>query len=162
MVYDGLSALGLYRGLTRGLDVLIDWLEEHNLSELPLGRTDIDGNRVFANVMQTSTKLLEDAHFEIHHRYLDVQVDLDGVERVRTTPSAVVPTGPFDELADKGYCDAAADNTDVLEGSLAQGHFAIFMVNEPHMPNLAPAGEEPAPLKKVCFKVLADAFWDEI
>ena len=39
MIYDGLEARGLYRGLSKGLDVLIDWLDEHDVHELPLGKT---------------------------------------------------------------------------------------------------------------------------
>lgn len=34
MIYDGLSAFGLYRGLSKGLDVLIDWLEHNDPAEV--------------------------------------------------------------------------------------------------------------------------------
>lgn len=161
MIYDGLTALGRYRGLTRGLDVLIDWLCAHDPAELPLGTTPIDGTRVYANVMQSTTKRLEDARFETHRRYLDVQIDLEGAECFRTTPGAVELLGTFDEAADKGYCRAAAGNNDMLEGCLAGGRFAVFMVGEPHMPNLVCPGCEPGPIKKICFKVLDDRFWDK-
>ena len=35
MIYDGLSKLNRYRGLYKGLDVLIDWLDLHDMRELP-------------------------------------------------------------------------------------------------------------------------------
>lgn len=162
MIYDGLSALPLYRGLSRGLDVLIDWIAENDIHELPLGKTCIDGERVYANVMNAKTRRVEDARFETHRKYMDVQVDLEGYEWFRTTPGAVVPNGEFDVDTDKGYCLAAEGNTDMLEGSLENGRFAVFMVDEPHMPNLVAPGAEPSDLKKICFKVVDDRFWDEV
>lgn len=162
MIYDGLGAIGLYRGLFRGLDVLIDWLGENDPAELPLGKTAIDGERVFANVMCASTKYEKNARFETHRRYMDVQIDLEGAERFKTTPGATVPAGEFDEAADKGYCHAAEGNDDLLEGTLAHGRFVVFMIGEPHMPNLVREGEEPGPIKKICFKVAGDEFWDEV
>ena len=70
MIYDGLSALGLYRGLSRGLDVLIDWLDGNDPASLPIGRTEILGDKVFANVMNARTRTPEDARFETHRRYM--------------------------------------------------------------------------------------------
>lgn len=160
MIYDGLGALERYRGLKRGLDVLIDWLGEHDLAALPLGITPIDGERVYANVMDAATKREEDARFEVHRRYLDVQVDLEGAECFKTTPGATEPVAPFDEAADKGYCRAAQGNTDLLAGTLAGGRFAVFMVGEPHMPNLVCEGSEPGRIRKICFKVLDDPYWE--
>ena len=162
MIYDGLDAIGLYRGLTRGLDVLIDWLGKNDPADLPIGITEIDGKRVYANVMNTSTKHEKNARFEMHRKYLDVQVALEGAERFKTTPGAMGGAGDFDEAADKGYCRAAEGNDDLLEGCLADGRFAVFMIGEPHMPNLVLPGAEPGPVKKVCFKVVGDQFWDEV
>ena len=161
MIYDGLEARGLYRGLSKGLDVLIDWLDEHDVHELPLGKTEILGNKVFANVMDAKTRRFEDARFETHRKYMDVQVDLEGFERFMTTPGETVPAGEFYVAADKGYCHEAPGNTNLLEGSLDQGRFVVFMVGEPHMPNLVPEGTEPGPIKKICFKVISDQYWDE-
>lgn len=47
MIYDGLDVIERYRGLSRGLDVLIDWLGKNDPKDLPLGKTEIDGSRVF-------------------------------------------------------------------------------------------------------------------
>ena len=89
MIYDGLDVIERYRGLSRGFDVLIDWLGKNDPKDLPLGKTEIDGSRVFANVMEAKTKRREDARFEFHHRYADVQIDLEGEERFFTTPPLV-------------------------------------------------------------------------
>ncbi len=161
MIYDGLDAIGRYRGISRGLDVLIDWLAKNDPATLPLGITRIDGDRVYANVMEARTKHLEDARFEVHRRYHDVQIDLEGAERFFTTPGAVKPVEEFDEGTDKGYCLPVPENDDLLEGSLDHGRFALFWVGEPHCPNVVLPGEEPGALRKICFKVLADDYWSE-
>lgn len=162
MIYDGLGRTGLYRGLTRGLDVLIDWLSTNDPASLPLGTTHILGDKVYANVMDARTRAVTDARFETHRRYMDVQIDLAGRERFLTTPGATVPLGEFDVAGDKGYCHEAPGNHDLLEGALGDDHFVIFMIGEPHMPNLICEGEESGPIRKICFKVLGDQFWDEL
>ena len=156
MIYDGLKEIGRYRGLNDNLDTLIDWLSEHDVAELALGKTVIDGDKVFANTMESSTKPLEEGRFEFHRHYADVQVDLEGAERFCTTPGAIDITVPYDEASDKGYGLAAEGNDDVLTGTLDHGRFVVYVPGEPHMCNIVIPGEEVGPLKKICFKVLWD------
>ena len=56
MICDALEHLNRYRGLHRNLDTAIDYLTAyhvaHDLSDLPLGRTEVDGENVFINVME--------------------------------------------------------------------------------------------------------------
>ena len=63
MIYDQLSNVERYRGLYKGLDVLIDWLGEHDPAQLPVGRNDICGDKVYANVMEPTTRPLSEAHY---------------------------------------------------------------------------------------------------
>ena len=160
MIIDSLQAIGRYRGISAGLDILIDWLEHNNPAELPVGSNQIAGDRVFANVMDATTRPATDALYEAHHRYMDVHVDITGVESFKTCLSAVEPAGPFDEETDGGLFAPHAEE-DALEGILGPGRFVVFLPDEQHMPTLVPAGAEPAPVHKICFKVLADAYWNE-
>lgn len=161
MIYDGLKVIERYRGVSRGLDVLIDWLGQNDPAKLPLGKTEIDGKRVFANVMEAKTKRYEDARFEFHHKYADVQIDLEGEERFFTTPGVTDVTVEYDGSADKGYCLAAAGNDDILGGTLADGHFVMYVPGEPHMCNIVMPDEEVGPIRKICFKLISDEYWDE-
>ena len=151
MIYDEMANIARYRGISKALDALIDWLGSHDYRELPLGRTDIDGDHAFANVQETSTRKLEDARFEVHRRYMDVQVDLDGREAFRVGQGAT-SNESFDEGKDFGLLDAA----DYVEGNLDHGRMAIYLVGEPHMPNLVYPGDGVRALRKICFKVEAD------
>ena len=161
MIYDGLGQIGLYRGLFRGLDVLIDWLDENDLNDLPLGRTEILGKKVFINKMNANTRTFENGRFETHRRYMDVQIDLKGAENFKTTPGEIAYTGEFDVEGDKGFGHETPDNHDLIDGTLKNGHFALFMIGEAHMPNLVCDGAEPGTIEKVCVKILGDQFWDE-
>ena len=100
--------------------------------------------------------------YDSNRKYMDVQIDLEGAECFKTTPGETVPAGEFDVEGDKGYCHEAPGNDDLLDGTLEGGRFAVFMIGEPHMPNLVVPGQEVGPIKKICFKVVGDQYWDEV
>ena len=82
MIYDMLANVQKYRGISKNLDTAIDFLVKTDLSALPLGRTEIDGDNVFANVMEAQAKPVEELHFEIHKKYMDIQIDIEGTELI--------------------------------------------------------------------------------
>lgn len=47
MIYDNISNVSHYKGISKWLDKAIEFLEVTDLSALPLGRTAICGDRVF-------------------------------------------------------------------------------------------------------------------
>lgn len=161
MIYDGMDVIERYRGLYKGLDVLIDWLGEHECRKLETGPHEILGDKVFALVQDAKTRTYGTARYEVHRRYMDLQVDIEGAERFFVTSGPTEPLGEYDETSDKQYVKAAPDNGDEIEGTLEKRHFAIFVAHEPHMPNVICATTEPVAIRKVCFKILTDEFWDE-
>lgn len=156
MILDQIQNIGRYRGFSRGLDVLIDWLGAHDCAELEVGRHDILGDKVFANVQAPTTRPASEAHFETHARYMDVQVDVNGREAFRVAQGETVVVTPFDAGDDFGLCDAER----FVEADLDESRFVVFLVGEPHMPTLEFPGDGAQPIKKICFKVLADEFFD--
>ena len=48
-----------------------------------------------------------------------------------------------------------------MAGDLADDMFALFVAGGPHMPTLEFPGDGAQPVKKICFKLLADAYWEE-
>lgn len=157
MIYGALEDLGRYRGMSRGLDVLIDWLAENDPSALEVGSHRILGDKVYANVMEATTRPVQGAHHECHHRYHDLQIDLSGREAFHVALGAVTMVEDYDEAGDFELMDAES----AVAGDLADGKFAIFVVGEPHMPTLQYGDDGAQPVKKICFKILADEFWDE-
>ena len=80
MVTDSLQNLEQYRGLHKNMDTVIDFLKKCDLTALPDGKTVIDGEQVFVNVMEADLREAEGAEYEYHKRYADLQIDISGSE----------------------------------------------------------------------------------
>lgn len=147
MIYDKLSNIALYKGTNKNLDLAIDFILNHDLYELPSGKTILDGSNVYINVMETSAYPIEERSYEIHYNYMDIQIDLEGIERVDTGDCTKVLTVNYNEESDVGTVTCA----DLAGCILGPGNFIICMPGEPHKPNIL-VGENAA-LKKCVFKV---------
>ena len=131
MICDTLQHLGRYRGLHPNLDTAIDYLLTHDLAALPLGRTEVDGDKVFINVMDADLQPQEGSHLEYHKKYADLQVDLTGGERWGFASAPGTEVKPF--AGDIGFVDTA----DAVTGTLGEERFALFFPLELHRPSIA-------------------------
>ena len=82
MIVDSFDYIACYKGLHPNLDKAIDWLNSHTLDALENGKTIIDGENVFVNVMDADLRDADGAAFEYHRRYADLQIDLTGSEHL--------------------------------------------------------------------------------
>lgn len=57
MIYDKLENIGRYKGMNKHLDTAIDYILHNDLSSLPSGRTELDGDNVYINVMEAAAGL---------------------------------------------------------------------------------------------------------
>ena len=138
MICDTLEHLNRYRGFHENLDTAIDYLTAycvgHTLADLPLGRTEVDGENVFINVMEADLKPGEGANPEYHRRYADLQIDITGGEGWGYTNE---PGEEVDEYTvDCGFQDSAS----VVSGALGEGRFVLFFPTELHKPGLVQDG----------------------
>ena len=102
MLIDSFDYIACYKGLHPNLDTAIDWLNSHTLDALENGRTIIDGENVFVNVMDADLRDAEGAAFEYHRRYADLQIDLSGGEHWGWA-SEGRPEGEFSTESDVGF-----------------------------------------------------------
>lgn len=130
MLTDTLQNLPRYRGLHPNLDTAIDYLQAADLTALPLGRTVVDGEKVFVNVMEAELRPAKGAAFEYHRRYADLQIDLTGSEYWAWAAGGT-PQGDFDPAADVGF----ATGPEQSSGTLGEGRFALFLPGEYHKPS---------------------------
>lgn len=56
---------------------LFDYLKSHNLLDMPLGRKELDGERLFINNDNPTLLAAEEQRMEVHRRYIDVHIPLD-------------------------------------------------------------------------------------
>ena len=64
------------------------------------GSHAILGDKVFANVMAPTTRPEEGAHYETHHRYHDLQIDVEGRESFKVSQGETTLVEPFNEADD--------------------------------------------------------------
>lgn len=88
MIYDTLANLPRYRGIHPNLDKAIDYLCANDVAALANGHYEPDGDRVMVNVMDAAYRALEDARFEAHRLYADLQISLTGDESIGWRPLA--------------------------------------------------------------------------
>ena len=94
MICDTLDQLHLYKGFHKNLDTAIEFLAAHPLDTLPLGRTEVDGDEVFINVMDADLKPHTGSHAEYHRLYADRQKGQRGCRFRRSGRGAVRPLLP--------------------------------------------------------------------
>ena len=77
-----------YKGISESLDMAIDFLAKGDFELLIDGKNIIDGENVFANVMNYDTKNIEDGVQEGHKKYIDIHVAISGKERLGIADSS--------------------------------------------------------------------------
>lgn len=153
MLYDHLENIAQYKGLYKGLDAVIEWLAHNDLDQLPMGRTDILGDKVFVNKAEAQLRPVEEAQYECHKKYMDLQIDLEGSEGFKACSGEFVWTKPYREETDGGL----GNGREGCAGRLGNGMFVLFPAEEPHMPNLLTEDKQ---VKKAVFKILRDELFD--
>ena len=71
MILDLLENLKSYEALNPHFSKVISFIENADLANLPLGRNEICGEVVYANVMEAMPKTKDEAFVEIHRRYIE-------------------------------------------------------------------------------------------
>lgn len=146
MIYDHLNNIKNYKGMNPNLDTAIDFILKTDLNTLPEGRTEIDGEAVFANVMTAQTHELAEDSYEIHYQYMDIQIDLSGAEVIATGKGEQTPLGE-----QKGDF-LAVRSAEGARCRLGDGYFQICMPLEAHGPGGWTEGV-PETIRKCVFKV---------
>ncbi|MDX1948575.1 MAG: YhcH/YjgK/YiaL family protein [Pirellulaceae bacterium] len=132
MILDVLANSHLYGGLPR-LAAGLAWLQNTDLDGVPLGKTVLDGDRLFALVQEYTPKPATVGKFEAHRRYWDIQYVARGIERMgwNTLARMTVSESHSDER-DVAFFHGPGDFFLVPAGS-----FAIFGPHDVHMPGVA-------------------------
>jgi biofilm protein TabA len=119
----------------------------------PEGKITLGDDGMYLNVMSYATRAPEDAGavLESHRHMVDIQMTLDGSERIDWFPaeSLAIKT-PYDAARDAQFYhrpDAAPASVNV-----APGTFVVLFPEDAHMPQLATARGN-ARVKKVVVKV---------
>lgn len=147
MIYDKLENISNYLGCNSNLDIAIRYITSHDLSALPMGRTELSDGGVFINVMEAAANPIEKQNYEIHKNYMDIQIDLAGTEMIQIGDAADMTVEDYNPETDFGVA-RCGNLTSCIMGP---GNFIVCMNGEPHKPGIAVTGD--TVLKKCVFKV---------
>lgn len=132
MILDILENVHRYPALHKGFAKAFDFLMRPDLKELPVGKYEIDADRVYAIVSKEHGRRKEDALLEAHNKYIDIQFVLAGTDDMGWKPrsSCKKPAGEYDQKGDEQiFMDEPNAWITVQSGA-----FAIFFPEDAHMP----------------------------
>ena len=147
MIYDNLSNISLYKGLSDDVHAGLAFLQQAK-PDLANGVYQINP-RVKAIVSKYETKRVNEYGYEAHKKFIDIQYVLRGEERVCCLPvGRLKETKPYNAEVEAAFYKAEEKPQEMIIGN---GYFAIFFSQDGHMPQLCI--EKPQMVKKVVVKV---------
>jgi YhcH/YjgK/YiaL family protein len=132
MILDLLENAHRYWALKEGFAKAFEFLSRPDLQELPVGKYEIDDERIYAMVAKEPGRRKEDALLETHEKYIDIQFILAGTDTMGWKPKSLCrqPTEEYDQTRDIQFF---ADKPDAWLAT-ESGAFAIFFPEDAHMP----------------------------
>lgn len=147
MIQDKLTNAKTYYGLSARMKQAFEWLQNSDLTNMPDGKHVIDGEHIFANVQTYFTK--DDAPYEGHRKYADIQYMIKGCERIGVTNYQNCST--TEEYNVEKDIEFLKNNSSNQYQMLEEGEFLVFYPQDAHQPALNP--NEKLNVKKVIVKV---------
>lgn len=146
MIYDTLDNREIYRNVHPGVAMGLDFLAATDFSKLEDGRYELDGDKVFANLMTYETRVANDLP-EAHKDYIDIQFLVEGVELI-----GVAPLDEMDGVDSQPGPDCWLYRGKTEKLTIGGGRFLAVWPKDAHAPGIDPAGVG-APARKCVVKV---------
>ena len=145
MILDTLQNAARYAGLKVGCSEAFGFLDQPGLQDLPDGKYEIAGKRVYAIIERTQGRKVSDGQLEGHRRYLDIQYVVSGEESMGWRPAAGLPSAvSYDEDRDLEFFEGEPESL----VRVPAGSFAVFLPTDAHLPLIGDG-----PIHKVVVKV---------
>ena len=132
MIIDSLKNCKTYASLNRRFAKAFDYLLSTDLASLPDGRNEIDGDEIFLMMNRRALKHPEDAPMEVHNKYIDIQLVIEGTEIFGWADRAEL-TRPQSEFNEEKDCQFF-DDTPSLFYTVHDGQMSIFFPQDGHAP----------------------------
>lgn len=132
--------------LARALEIIeaLDW------ETVECGRYDVD-DELYYTVQEYETKYPEQARYEAHEKYVDIQYIVKGIERMEfAETSKLKVTEKYNPEKDVKFLEEPK----VIDASIVEaGDYRIFYPEDAHRPGLC-VDNKPAKVKKILAKIL--------
>lgn len=147
MIFGNIRNLSEYSFLDSQIQECFAYAKEHDLISFEKGSHEIDGDRLFVNIVEYTTTTPEDRFWEAHREYLDIHVMLDGPEQIDVNFIENMKEEEFQPEKDFLLLQGGANGHVVLDA----GDFLVCYPHDAH--RTAVKVDEPKLIKKAIFKV---------
>ncbi|PQJ84906.1 YhcH/YjgK/YiaL family protein [Aliivibrio sifiae] len=128
---------------------IIQKVKEQTIENTEVGNYPLHDESVYF-IVNDKTELKEHRRSEIHHKYLDVQLILEGTETFGYSEYPLISIE--DDCLEEKDIAFSNDVQDEQFVTLETGEFIIFTPKQPHRPLVA-VNDKPAAVKKLIIKV---------
>jgi YhcH/YjgK/YiaL family protein len=148
MIIDRLENLIKYAALNPLFADVIEFLQDHDLQNLEVGKYPIRDNNVFLNLQMAKGRGMEVAVLETHIEMIDIQIPISDEETFGYTPLQDLPDYEYNAEKDiTKYGETKAQTYFTVK----PGQFVIFFPQDGHAPCITSQTE----IKKAIFKIKA-------
>ncbi|MBI2573119.1 YhcH/YjgK/YiaL family protein [Candidatus Woesearchaeota archaeon] len=148
MIIDSLKNAALYTQVHDRFNQAFMFLQAGHVATLTLGRHEIDGDNVYAIMVEGEQKGPDAVKYEGHRKYIDIHFTVSGTDVIGWKDvSMCIPEGSFNEKDDYTFfTDKVVNWVEVPSGS-----FAVFFPHDAHAP-MGGSGK----VRKVVIKVAVE------
>ncbi|MEE3664647.1 YhcH/YjgK/YiaL family protein [Brenneria sp. g21c3] len=128
----------------------IEFLRTTDFSLLPTGVVEIDGRKIYAQILDLETQAKENNHPEVHRRYIDIQFLASGEEIIgfaSDTGNNIIAESLLEERDIIFYHDMENESPLIM----TPGSYAIFFPQDVHRP--ACIYHQASKIRKIVVKV---------
>lgn len=147
MIFGNINNKNELSFLGSSLLMCLDYADTHDLLSLETGRHEIDGDRLFVNIVSYTTTRPEDRFWEAHRSYLDLHLMLRGTEQIDLNFIQNMVQKDFVEQDDFLPLEGEKNSSVILR----PGDFLVCYPSDGHRTAVAP--ETPETIKKAIFKI---------
>lgn len=132
MIHSTLDESARYESLHPRFKEVFDYIKSHDLRSMAPQRIELQGDNLFINRIEAPSNPQEAQPIEAHEAYIDIQVLLEGRERIGWLPRAkcLTPRAPYD--AEKDIIFYEEQPTNYVD--LLPGEFVILFPEDGHTP----------------------------
>lgn len=131
MILDKIENIELYRNLGVGFQKAIEFIQKNEIMNLSDGRYDL-GEGLYFMKQHYTTCPPKKGKWEVHRKYIDLQLILEGKEQMGYAPvSQMIPGEPYDAERDLQFFQGDGNLF-----AISKGFFCIFFPSDAHMPGV--------------------------
>jgi YhcH/YjgK/YiaL family protein len=141
--------------MNKNWEKALAWLKGESWKNLPPGKFEIDGSRIYATRSSYETRVPETAKYETHRKYADIQMLIEGCEMAQVCDrEALEVSEPYSPEKDIDFRTGTPPEFTwiILRSPLA----AVYFPLDAHKPNLSVNGQV-SRVDKLLIKVALNA-----